>query len=152
MGQNLGSDKIDRVKEAFVKSMKLTIGFSVIGCIILLWQDEPIINFFIQSRDDKEVILQGINYLQYISYSMPLMGIFSVLQGIFQGSGHTKYSMAMEIGRLWFVRLPMILLFKYFTTIGPSGIWFSMSFSNLIICIYGYTIYRRNTWQRKIIR
>lgn len=152
VGQNLGSDKIDRVKEAFVKSMKLTIGFSVIGCIILLWQDEPIINFFIQSRDDKEVILQGINYLQYISYSMPLMGIFSVLQGIFQGSGHTKYSMAMEIGRLWFVRLPMILLFKYFTTIGPSGIWFSMSFSNLIICIYGYTIYRRNTWQKKIIR
>ena len=83
---------------------------------------------------------------------MPLMGIFSVLQGIFQGTGHTKYSMAMEVGRLWFVRLPMILIFKYFTNFGSTGIWFSMSFSNLIVCIYGYLMYRRNKWQTKIIK
>ncbi len=152
VGQNLGSDQVDRVKEAFSKSMKLTITFSILGCILLLWQDKAIINFFIQSRDDGEVIAQGINYLKYISYSMPLMGIFSVLQGIFQGSGHTKYSMAMEIGRLWFVRLPMILIFKYFTQVGPSGIWFSMSFSNLIICIYGFLIYRKDNWQSNIIK
>ncbi|MBU5591149.1 MATE family efflux transporter [Clostridium sp. MSJ-4] len=151
VGQNLGSNQIDRVKEAFKKSLKLTISFSVIGCIILLWQSDAIINFFIQSRDDGEVIVQGINYLKYIAVSTPLMGIFSVFQGIFQGSGHTKYSMAMEIGRLWFVRLPMILIFKYFTNIGPSGIWFSMSFSNLIVCLYGLLIYRRDNWQRKVI-
>ncbi len=79
------------------------------------------------------------------------MGIFSVLQGLFQGSGHTKYSMSMEIGRLWFVRLPMILIFKHFTDIGPTGIWISMSVSNLIVCIYGYLIYRKDTWQQKVV-
>ena len=151
VGQNLGCNQIERVKEAFIKSMKLTIAFGAIGCFILIWRDEQIINFFIQSRDSKEVISQGITYLQYISYSMPLMGIFSVLQGIFQGSGHTKYSMSMEIGRLWFVRLPMILLFKHFTSIGPSGIWFSMSFSNLIVCLYGFFMYKKDSWQKKII-
>ena len=82
---------------------------------------------------------------------MPLMGMFSVFQGIFQGSGHTKYSMNMEIGRLWFVRLPMILLFKNFTQVGSVGIWFSMSFSNLVICIYGYIIYKSNKWQKQDI-
>ena len=80
------------------------------------------------------------------------MGIFSVFQGIFQGSGHTKYSMNMEISRLWFVRLPMILLFKYFTTVGSTGIWISMSSSNLIICLYGYYLYRKGGWQERIIR
>ena len=69
----------------------------------MILADKEIINFFMQSKDDTEVISQGIVYLRYISASMPLMGVFSVLQGIFQGSGHTKYSMAMEIGRLWFV-------------------------------------------------
>lgn len=152
VGQNLGSDKLGRVKESFIKALILTISFSVVGCIILIWQDKPIINFFMQSKDDHEVIAQGITYLKYISFSMPLMGIFSVFQGIFQGSGHTKYSMNMEIGRLWFVRLPMIVLFKYFTSIGSSGIWFSMSFSNLIICIYGYYIYRKGGWQTTIIK
>ncbi|WP_102400829.1 MATE family efflux transporter [Haloimpatiens massiliensis] len=152
VGQNLGNDQMKRVKEAFRKSLKLTIAFSLLGCIIMLIWDKQIIEFFIQSKDDSSVISQGITYLQYIAYSMPLMGIFSVLQGIFQGSGHTKYSMAMEIGRLWFVRLPMILAFKYLTNIGSTGIWFSMSFSNLIICIYGYLIYRKNQWQKRIIK
>ncbi|WP_040213010.1 MATE family efflux transporter [Clostridium polynesiense] len=152
VGQNLGSDQITRVKEAFIKSIKLTLIFSVIGCAVLFIWDKEIINFFIQSRDDMEVIHQGVTYLQYITYSMPLMGIFSILQGIFQGSGHTKYSMNMEIGRLWFVRLPMILLFKHFTGVGPTGIWFSMSFSNLVICVYGYLVYRQNKWQNRIIK
>ncbi len=152
VGQNLGADKIDRVKEAFGKSLKLTISFSIVGCILMILADKQIINFFMQSKDDVEVISQGIVYLRYISASMPLMGIFSVFQGIFQGAGHTKYSMAMEIGRLWFVRLPMILIFKHFTNVGSPGIWFSMSFSNLIVCVYGFLIYRKNHWQRKVIR
>lgn len=151
VGQNIGADQIDRVKEAFIKSIKLTVAFSIVGCIFLILWDNQIINFFMQSKDDGEVISQGITYLWYISVSMPLMGIFSIFQGIFQGSGHTKYSMAMEIGRLWLVRLPMILIFKYFTNAGSQGIWFSMSFSNVIVCIYGYAVYRRDKWQRKVI-
>ena len=152
VGQNLGSGQLDRVKEAFGKALKLTISISILGSIVLIWQDDTVINFFMRSKDDTKVISEAITYLIYISFSMPLMGIFSVFQGIFQGSGHTKYSMSMEIGRLWFVRLPMILLFKYFTTVGSTGIWFSMSSSNLIVCLYGYYLYRKGGWQTRIIR
>lgn len=152
VGQNLGSDQLFRVKEAFIKALKLTITISIVGCILLIWQKQPVVSFFMRSNDDKKVISEAITYLIYISFSMPLMGIFSVFQGIFQGSGHTKYSMSMEIGRLWFVRLPMILLFKYFTTVGSTGIWISMSSSNLIVCLYGYFLYRRGGWQSRIIR
>jgi putative MATE family efflux protein len=151
VGQNLGCSQIERAKEAFVKAIKLTIGFSALGLIVLLSFDKEVINFFMQSKDDMMVISEGVTYLQYIAWSMPLMGIFSVLQGVFQGSGHTRYSMKMEVGRLWLVRLPMILLFKSFTNIGSVGIWFSMSFSNLIICIYGYIMYRKGAWEKNII-
>lgn len=152
VGQNIGADQIDRVKEAFKKALKLTIIIGVLGALLLIIFDDQIINFFIQSKDDYSVIELSITYLFFTSLSMPLMGIFSVLQGLFQGSGHTKYSMAMEVGRLWFVRLPMILIFKYFTNFGSTGIWFSMSFSNLVVCVFGYLMYRRNKWQNKIIR
>ncbi|MFA7533538.1 MAG: MATE family efflux transporter, partial [Tissierellaceae bacterium] len=151
IGQNIGANQIDRVKEAFHKALKLTILIGTVGGVLLVIFDKPIINFFMQSKDDPTVIELALVYLIYISLSMPLMGIFSVLQGIFQGSGNTKYSMAMEIGRLWFVRLPMILFFKHFTAWGSSGIWFSMSFSNLVVCIYGYWIYRKNGWQRRVL-
>jgi putative MATE family efflux protein len=151
VGQNLGSDQACRVKEAFKKSIIVAMYVSIIGSLLMLWKDNEMINLFIKSDGEAEVISQSIVYLWYVSFSMPLMGIFSILQGIFQGSGHTKYSMAMEIGRLWFVRLPMILLFKHFTSIGAVGIWFSMGFSNLIICIYGYLVYRKGNWQDRII-
>ncbi|CAK7081443.1 MATE family efflux transporter [Tissierella carlieri] len=152
VGQNMGANQIDRVKEAFHKALKLTIIIGSVGCILLIVFDNPIINFFMQSKDDPSVIELSLTYLFYISLSMPLMGIFSVLQGLFQGSGNTKYSMAMEVGRLWFVRLPMILIFKHLTNWGSSGIWFSMSFSNLIVCLYGYWIYRGNGWQKRVIK
>ncbi len=151
VGQNIGADQIERAKEAFQKAFKLSITIGIIGCVLLLMFDNGIINFFMQADDDPTVIQLGLTYLGYISLSMPLMGMFSVFKGLFQGSGHTKYSMAMEIGRLWFVRIPMILLFKHFTNLGSTGIWFSMSFSNLIICIYGYGVYRTNKWQEKVV-
>ena len=151
VGQNIGAKQIYRVKEAFRKALNFTVTIGIIGCILMLWKDKDIINIFMRSKDDMEVIKQGTSYLRYSALFTPLMCIFSVLQGLFQGSGHTKYSMFMEIGRLWFVRLPMILLFKHFTNIGPTGIWISMSVSNLIVCIYGFIIYRKDTWQEKVV-
>ncbi|HAW69829.1 MAG TPA: MATE family efflux transporter, partial [Firmicutes bacterium] len=47
--------------------------------------------------------------------------------------------------------LPMILLFKHLTNWGPTGIWFSMSFSNLIVCLYGYVVYRGKGWQKRVL-
>lgn len=152
VGQNMGANQIDRVKEGFHKAAKISLTVGSIGCALLLIFDKPIVNFFIQSKDDPDVIIQGIEYLRYISFSMPFLGLFSVFQGVFQGSGNTKYSMAMEIGRLWLVRIPMILLFKYLSNTGASGIWFSMSFSNVLVCIYGYYIYRKDGWKRRVVK
>lgn len=152
VGQNIGANQFDRVMEAFKKSTIIVLSISIVGTGFLIWKDKSIIDFFMRSKDDMEVINQGITYLRYISVSMPFMGMFSIFQGLFQGSGHTKYSMAMAIGRLWFIRIPMILVFKHLMGIGPEGIWFSMSFSNFLICVYGYTVYRRGKWKTKVIR
>lgn len=152
IGQNLGADQMERAEEGFKKALKLTILIGLVGCIFLIVFDSEIINFFIKSKDDPSVISQSIVYLFYTALSMPLMGIFSVFQGLFQGSGHTEYSMVMEIGRLWFVRLPMILIFKNFSNLGSTGIWISMSTSNLIVCVYGYTVYRMGNWKQQKIR
>ncbi|MDR7871219.1 MAG: MATE family efflux transporter [Tissierellaceae bacterium] len=151
VGQNIGANQYERVNEAFRKASKIAVSIGVIGCIILIYFDQQLIDFFIQSKDDPSVIAQSISFLRYISLSMPFLGIFSVFQGLYQGSGNTKFSMTMEIGRLWGLRIPMILLFKYFTEIGSDGIWFSMSASNLFVCVYGFIIYKSNKWKRTVL-
>lgn len=152
VGQNVGAKQPERVKESFLKALLLTGTIGVAGGLVLIIFDHPIITFFMQAKDDPSVIELALTYLFYISLSMPLMGVFSVFQGLYQGTGHTKYSMAMEVGRLWFVRLPMILFFKHASSWGSTGIWFSMSFSNLIVCVYGYVIYLGKGWQKPVIR
>lgn len=151
VGQNIGARQLERAKAAFYQAVKIAIYVGVVGCILLIAFDKELIDFFIQSKDDPLVISQGISFLRYISLSMPFLGIFSAFQGLFQGSGNTKFSMGMEIGRLWAVRIPMILIFKYFTDVGATGIWFSMSVSNLLVCVYGLIIYKSNKWNKAVI-
>ncbi|MCR3955087.1 MAG: MATE family efflux transporter [Gudongella sp.] len=151
IGQNIGARFYDRVRESFRKASLLTLTLGIGGGLLMFLFRDPIVNFFIQSKDDPDVIVQGIVYLSWISFSTPMMGMFSVFQGVFQGSGHTKYSMAMEIGRLWLVRIPLILLFKNFTDIGPTGIWFSMVFSNLLVVVLGLYIYRKGSWSEQVL-
>ncbi len=151
VGQNIGAKQYDRVNLAFKKAGKIAVTIGVVGCIILISLDEQLIAFFIQAEDDPSVISQGISFLRYISLSMPFLGLFSVFQGLYQGSGNTKFSMSMEIGRLWGLRIPMILMFKYLTDVGATGIWFSMSASNLLVCVYGLIIYKSNKWKKTVI-
>lgn len=142
IGQNLGANKTERAHESFKKASTIALVIGVIGGIIIFIFNKEIVSLFMPSKDDPMVFTEGMTYMKYVSFSMPLMGMFSVFHGIFQGSGNTKYSMAMEVGRLWFVRLPMIVLFREFSNLGSTGIYFSMSFSNFIVCLYGYIIYR----------
>ncbi len=151
IGQNLGANQHERATESFLKASKIALYIGLIGGALIYIFNRSIVDFFIQSKDEPEVIIQGITYMKYVAFSMPLMGMFSVFQGVFQGSGNTKFSMAMEVGRLWAVRLPMILIFKNFTNLGPHGIWISMSVSNLIVCIYGLWVYKTYGWNRKIL-
>lgn len=149
IGQNLGANQEKRATEAFIKASKLALLAGALSGIFVYGFSNQLVAFFIQSKDDPEVIVQSITYMKFVAFTLSLMGMFSVLQGIFQGSGNTKYSMAMEVGRLWAVRLPMILVFKHFTDYGPVGIWFSMSMSNLVICLFGLWIFRLKGWNRK---
>ncbi|WP_326907159.1 MATE family efflux transporter [Sedimentibacter sp. MB31-C6] len=151
VGQNLGANQLDRATESFIKASKIALCIGSIGGTLIFIFNKQMVDFFIQSKDEPEVIIQSMTYMKYVAFSMPLMGMFSVFQGIFQGSGNTKYSMSMEVGRLWAVRLPMILIFKNFSNFGASGIWFSMSFSNLIVCLYGLLIYKTHGWKRKTL-
>lgn len=151
IGQNLGAKQFDRATESFIKASKIALCIGIIGGVFIFVFNKEMVNFFIQSKDEPEVIIQSVSYMKFVAFSMPLMGMFSVFQGIFQGSGNTKYSMAMEIGRLWAVRLPMILIFKNFTDFGSTGIWFSMSFSNFIVCLYGLWVYKTHGWKEKTL-
>lgn len=152
VGQNLGAGNIKRVKLAFKNSIYISTIILAIGGSILFLFSNNIIKIFITNSNDAVVLTEGAYYLKIISATLPFMGIFQILLGVFQGSGHTIYSMYMEMGRLWFLRLPLILLFKNFTNLGSPSVWYSMVLSNGLICIFGLIIYSSGKWNQNIIQ
>ena len=149
IGQNLGANQIERAKEAFRTGTFLTMVFMVLCSPILIYYSREVIAIF---SKDMEVITQGTTYLCLISATMPFMGLFNVLIGTFQGSGHTMYSMFMDMGRLWGLRIPLILLLKHLTDWGPNTIWYAMIVSNGLICIFGLSLYWKGDWHHRVIK
>lgn len=97
------------------------------------------------------VLEQGTYYLRLISMSIPLMGIFQAFVGCFQGSGHTLMAMLVTTGRLWALRLPMIILFKYFTPLAEKSVWFAMVGSNLLTCVFAFFLFLSGRWKQKVV-
>lgn len=150
VGQNMGAQNIQRVRLAFKRAALFAAGIAGLGILAILAVRLQLIYLFTPKASDS-VVAQSLDYLYFVALTIPLMGLFSVFQGLFQGSGHTRYSMYMAIGRLWLIRIPMILLLNRFADLGPRAIWLSMTASNIIISLYGWAIYRSGRWKREIL-
>ena len=147
VGQNLGANRMDRVIESFKKAMALILKITVAASILLFIFRTPVLNAFLKTDGTSDVITLAREYLNYNFLITPAMGFFTAFTGLYQGAGSTKYSMLMEIFRLWIVRIPLMLIFKYFTTLGSTGIWIAMTASNVLVVALGYIIYKSDRWK-----
>jgi putative MATE family efflux protein len=148
VGQNIGAGNLTRAKSAVKTSTAVTTVVLVLGGIIILFLAENIVGIF---SKDPLVIEQGTFYLRLVTASLPLMGIYQILIGTFQGSGHTVYAMIMMLGRLWLFRLPLIIVLGKITDLGPNSVWYSMIISNFLICLVGAVLYFSGKWHEKTI-
>ncbi len=80
------------------------------------------------------------------------MAGFYVLNGTFIGSGHTKISLIISVGRLWLLRLPLIIVFKNFTDWGCSSVWYAMVLSNLITVVIAFIIFKTGQWKEPVVK
>jgi Na+-driven multidrug efflux pump len=60
--------------------------------------------------------------------------------------------MILMMGRLWGLRIPMIVALSHTPSFGPNSVWYAMIASNFIICCVGWGIYFTGRWQRKVIK
>lgn len=148
VGQTVGAGMIGKVKEILKKALIITVLASIFGIIILY----PLRTFAISIFSDTEsVIYHGVNYIQIMIIGLPLMGIFSVFNGIFYGTGKSTYAMITMLARLWIFRLPVIALLMYVFKMNEYAIWAPMFGSNILVCILCYWLYKKGNWQSGIV-
>lgn len=149
VGQNIGAKNIKRANEAFLKSVSITSVIMVVSSAIMFLFTDQLIGFF---SEDAYIIKEGSFYLKMILVTIPLFGFFSCLTGLFQGSGHTISAMILNVGRLWGLRVPMLMLIRKMGLNDPNWIWYAMISSNFIICFIGLLMYLSGRWKKPIIK
>ncbi len=110
---------------------------------------DQLVGFF---SEDAYIIREGSFYLKMILITIPLFGFFNCLTGLFQGSGHTMSAMLLNVGRLWGLRVPMLLIISSKGITDPVYIWYAMIMSNFIICIIGLFMYLSGKWKSNVIK
>ncbi|QMS84361.1 MATE family efflux transporter [Candidatus Xianfuyuplasma coldseepsis] len=148
IGQNIGNFNPERAKKAFRQGMLASIIIMAVLSVIGLTIRSTMVSWFL--AEEPEAMALSIEYTLYLFMGLPLMAIFQAYIGLYNGSGLTIYTLLIGISRLWGLRIPFIVLFKNFTDLGPSGIWYAMLLSNLFIAFIGYFFMKRIKYEPKI--
>ncbi len=119
-----------------------------IGSMIGLALRRPLAGIFL--ADDPVGLALAVKYMLFLFGGLPLMAVSQAYIGVYNGTGHTKYTFVLGVTRLWLIRIPLLLLFKNFTKFGSSGIWYAMLMSNFLIAFVGYFMLRKIDFSPKV--
>lgn len=149
VGQNLGASKPERARRVAWDGMLISTVILVAASALVIPFRAHLIRFFMS---DPDVIRIGSHMLLLVGFAFPFMGIIQVMTGVYQGSGHTAYSMFFGLFRLWGLRLPLIYLLAYALSWGASGVWWAMFWSNMGTALVSLACFLTGNWKRQVIK
>jgi len=149
VGQNLGADKPDRARKGAWAGMSLSTVILLLASIVVIIFRTELIRFFLS---DPDVVAIGTEMLLLVSFAFPFMGIIQVVAGVYQGSGHTFYSMFFSLFRLWILRVPLVYLLGFTFGMGASGVWWAMLASNFGTAAISLAFFLSGNWMHRVIK
>lgn len=150
VAHNLGAHQPQRCKECYRHTWILAEMFTVLlGALTLLFA-QPLIVLFVPDAT-AALVSYAQGFVFYATVGSVFMCWYSVLCGVFNGAGYTKYTFILGILRLWIFRIPLIWIFERTTSWGINGIWIAMITSNLMECIVAQWMYARGSWLNSMI-
>ncbi len=149
VGQNLGADRPERARKGAWAGMSLSTVILVLASIVVLIFRTNLIRFFLT---DPDVVAVGTQMLLLVSFAFPFMGIIQVVAGVYQGSGHTFYSMFFALFRLWALRVPLVYLLGFTFGMGATGVWWAMFASNFGTAVLSLGFFLSGNWIHRVIK
>jgi len=140
VSQNLGANDPKRARKAINITYLIAIMVSVVVIIIFLPLRVSIAEVF--TKDNATVLYHTVNAMTVYSISVIPWAVFQVTNGVFQGTGNTKYNLIVSLSRIYLFRIPLVIVFSTMTTMGEYSVWFSMLLSNTLTGFLAWILYR----------
>lgn len=146
VGQNLGANKIERVKKAFKVTFIMSNVFCLLMTAIIVIFGGDLMKMF---TTDTNVIEIGEKYLIIVSSFYLIFATMFTTNGVLRGAGDTLIPMFITLFSLWIIRIPG----AYFLSaeIGETGIWWSIPIGWSMGMILSYLYYRTGKWKTKSV-
>ncbi len=128
VGQNYGAKRNDRVIKGYGITIIISCILGIFTTLLLVFAGAPIFSIFI---DEKEAILQGIDYLRILGYSQLFMCIEITTSGAFYGVGRTITPSIIGI-IFTGLRVPIAMLLFRPEILGINGVWWSISGTSIV--------------------
>jgi putative MATE family efflux protein len=139
IAQNWGKKVVERIKKTIKTGVLYSVVFGIFGAICLYFLKKPLGLFF--AKGDMTIYQNAVDYLSICSWSLIGWSTFQAFGGIFNGFQKTKSTMIINMVRLWGLRIPMLLIFKFLIIIGPWGVWSTMFVSNMATALFAIIFY-----------
>lgn len=148
VGQNIGANQIDRAEKGYKIARRVSVIFLFGGGLILSrpFLSEAIVGLF---STDEEVIAMAADFLSIMALWCFTNGVYNSTSGLFQGSGHTEVTMAVDATRLWVFRFATLYVCENWLHMGVRSIWYSVVVSNALSSVILYVVYRTGLWKKK---
>lgn len=151
VGQNMGALQEKRAEKGYRMAMFIAMGFLFVGGMILSRStvSTAIVSIF---SNDKEVIAMAADFLSVIAFWCWTNGIYNATSGLFQGTGHTEVTMAVDATRLWIFRFITLFICEQYLHMGVRSIWYSVVVSNGISSGILLILYFMGIWKKSRIK
>ncbi len=144
VGQNLGANKIERIRKGLKATLFMAWSISIIVMLVVIFFGDAIMRLF---TEDTNVIHYGDNYLVTVSSFYLIFSTMFVIHGVLRGAGATLIPMFISLFSLWVIRIPFALfLSKHF---GVNGIWWAIPIGWSIGLVGSLIYYFSGLWKRK---
>lgn len=151
VGQNMGAGQIERVQRTYILARRMTVAFLFIGGLILSRDliATRIVRIF---SKDEEVIPLAVEYLSILAICCWTNGFYNVQNGLFQGTGHTIITMAVDVSRLWIFRFFILFICETVFHMGVQSIWYAVVISNASSALILWIFYRTGLWKKNKVK
>jgi len=147
VGKKLGEKRPDEAESVVFLALKVIGIFISIGMLLVFFYGRYVVMFFV---NDPEVVAYGVEMFHFTTASVAVFALYTVICGAFQGGGVTRPVMALNLVRLWGLRVPLSYLLPGLWGLGTKGIWLAMLFSNAIVAIWSFILFRTGKWKVSI--
>ena len=151
VGQNMGAKQMKRAEEGYLLSMKICVVFLFVGGMILSrdFISTSIVSIF---SDDPQVIEWAADFLSIMAFWCFTNGVYNASTGLFQGTGHTEVTMAVDATRLWVFRFLTLWFCESVLGMGVRSVWYSVVVSNGISAVILFLLYKSNLWKKPRVK